>query len=170
MKLKHLATLTIAVTLASMLGACASPLDRNAEEAKNRSVGLAVSPVDNGIEVTLPESVLFAFDESRLRGDTAAVIARAAVLVNRSTKPVQVNGYTDNTGTREHNQRLSEERADAVARALIGRGVAPGRIRTKGLASDHPVASNDTDSGRARNRRTEIVVVGESVETLMGPQ
>jgi len=71
---------------------------------------------------------------------------------------VQLVGNTDNTGTRESNQKLSEDRADAVKTMLVNQGVRPDRISTQGLGQDHPVAPNDTEEGRARNRRIELNV------------
>jgi outer membrane protein OmpA-like peptidoglycan-associated protein len=103
-----------------------------------------------------------------VRSDAAAVIDRSAVLLKRSNKPIVVEGYTDNVGTLEYNQQLSEARATAVGYALVARGIPISRIRTKGNAYNDPVASNDTPEGRALNRRTEVVVRGETMDTLMG--
>ena len=117
---------------------------------------------------TVPEKVLFDFDQSTLRANAAPALARAAVLLKRSDKPVIVEGHTDNVGTHEYNTQLSEARATTVAAALEERGIAPSRIKTKGFAYDRPVASNDTPESQARNRRTEIVIVGESEDRIMG--
>jgi outer membrane protein OmpA-like peptidoglycan-associated protein len=151
-----------------MLAGCASPLNRVRETSLNRAAGIEVKPVTDGVSVKLPEAALFDFDKSELRPDAVTVIDRSAVLLNRSKKPVLVEGYTDNVGTLEYNRQLSEARAEAVGYALVARGVAIGRIRTKGNADSKPVASNDTPEGRALNRRTEILVRGETLETLMG--
>lgn len=147
---------------------CAAPLNRDTETSLNKAVGIEVLPVANGVSVKLPESALFEFGKSDVRGDAVAVINRSAVLLNRSKKPVLVEGYTDNVGTLDYNQQLSEARATAVGYALVARGVAMDRIRTKGNAYNNPVASNDTPEGRTLNRRTEIVIRGETMDTLMG--
>lgn len=147
---------------------CAAPLDRAKETSLNQAVGIEVKPVAGGVSVKLPETALFDFGKSEIRPDAAAVINRSAVLLNRSKKPILVEGYTDNVGTLEYNQQLSEARATAVGYALVARGVATERIRTKGNAYNNPVASNDTPEGRALNRRTEILVHGETMDTLMG--
>jgi outer membrane protein OmpA-like peptidoglycan-associated protein len=120
------------------------------------------------VSVKLPEAALFDFDKAELRPDATAVINRSAVLLNRSKKPILVQGYTDNVGTLEYNQQLSEARAEAVGHALVARGVAMARVRVKGNAYNDPVATNDTAEGRALNRRTEILVRGETMDTLMG--
>jgi outer membrane protein OmpA-like peptidoglycan-associated protein len=75
----------------------------------------------------------------------------------------QVNGYTDNTGSRALNQTLSQKRASAVAKYLAGylngHGVSPaGRISAQGFGEDKSIASNDTDFGRKENRRVEIIL------------
>ncbi|WP_144108414.1 OmpA family protein [Paraburkholderia sp. BCC1886] len=147
---------------------CASPLNRDKETRLNKAVGIEVAPVAGGVAVKLPETALFDFGKSEVRADASAVVDRSAVLLKRSSKPILVEGYTDNVGTLEYNQQLSEDRATAVGYALVARGIPIGRIRTKGNAYNDPVASNDTPEGRALNRRTEITVRGETMETLMG--
>ena len=67
---------------------------------------------------------------------------------------VRLSGYADNTGTRAANQKLSLDRANAVKAMLVTSGIAPERIATKGYGQDRPIAPNDTEEGRARNRRT----------------
>ncbi len=73
--------------------------------------------------------------------------------------PVVVEGHTDNTGTRETNQTLSRERAQRVADALASRLVAGGEtMSVLGVGPDRPIADNDSSSGRARNRRIEVLI------------
>jgi outer membrane protein OmpA-like peptidoglycan-associated protein len=151
-----------------LVAGCAAPLDRDTEISLNRAVGIEVAPVAEGVALKLPETALFDFNESDVRADSGAVVDRSAVLLKRSKQPIVVEGYTDNVGTLDYNQQLSEARATSVGYALVARGVAQDRIRTKGNAFNNPVASNDTPEGRALNRRTEILVRGETLETLMG--
>ena len=162
-----LSTTACAISVLLMAG-CAAPLNRDTETSLNKAVGIEVAPVAGGVAVKLPETALFDFNKSDVRSDATAVIDRSAVLLKRSKKPIVVEGYTDNVGTLEYNQQLSEARATAVGFALVARGIAMNRVRTKGNAYNDPVASNDTPEGRALNRRTEIVVRGETMETLMG--
>ena len=68
-----------------------------------------------------------------------------------------VVGHTDSVGTLESNLKLSAERADAVVKALVGRGIEPARLKSAGVGPFSPVASNRTDEGKAKNRRVEIV-------------
>lgn len=165
--MKKLLSLSASVSLVALLSAC-SGLDRNHEIALNQATGIEVTQGPNGVELRLPEKVLFDFDQSTLRADAAPALNRAAVLLKRSDKPVIVEGHTDNVGTHEYNVQLSEARATTVAHALEERGIAAPRVTTKGYAYDRPVASNDTPEGRARNRRTEIVIVGESEDRILG--
>jgi len=75
--------------------------------------------------------------------------------------------YTDSTGTDESNQRLSEQRASTVREYLIGQGLASGSVTAKGFGEAMPVASNDTASGRQKNRRVELIVSGEMIGTTI---
>jgi outer membrane protein OmpA-like peptidoglycan-associated protein len=165
--LKKLLSLGTCVSVLALLSAC-SGLDRSHEIALNQATGIEVTQGTNGVLVRLPEKVLFDFDQSTLRADSAPALARAVVLLKRSDKPVIVEGHTDNVGTHEYNMQLSEVRATTVADALEARGIPPSRITTKGFAYDRPVASNDTPEGQAKNRRTEIVIVGESEDRILG--
>jgi K(+)-stimulated pyrophosphate-energized sodium pump len=71
---------------------------------------------------------------------------------------VQLSGYTDNTGDATANQTLSQQRADAVKASLVNSGVGGDRITTAGYGQDKPIASNDTEEGKAQNRRLEMTV------------
>ena len=69
-----------------------------------------------------------------------------------------VQGHTDATGTEEHNQELSERRAGAVVAYLAGRGIEPARMAPIGYGEGQPIASNDLASGRAQNRRVDLLL------------
>ena len=72
---------------------------------------------------------------------------------------VQLEGHTDNTGDPEANKKLSVDRAEAVKALLVAGGIDGARINTAGWGQEKPIASNDTEEGKAKNRRTELVVV-----------
>ena len=165
--MKNLLTFAACLLLLSMLAAC-SGLDRSKEEALNQQAGIEVTQTKDGVQVRLPEKVLFNFNESSLRPDADAAITRVVIVLNRTQKPMIVEGHTDNIGTHEYNQQLSEARAKSVEDELAHRGISASRMTLLGYAFDRPVADNDTPDGRARNRRTEIVVKGESLEAVMG--
>jgi outer membrane protein OmpA-like peptidoglycan-associated protein len=108
--------------------------------------------------VSLP-GILFDTNKSTLK--TNAQIGLAKMVGVLSVFPdmnLRVEGYTDSTGTDEINVPLSKERAESVAAFLRQQGIAGGRIQTEGYGSQFPVSSNETTSGRAENRRVEVVV------------
>jgi K(+)-stimulated pyrophosphate-energized sodium pump len=82
----------------------------------------------------------------------------ATILKSYPNTQVQLVGYTDNTGPADANLTLSQNRADAVKALLVNQGVGAERISTQGLGQNKPVASNDTEEGRLKNRRTELIV------------
>ena len=152
----------------ALLAGCASGPNRAKEEALNQKVGIVVRPVKAGVEMRMQEAPLFEFDAASMRPASVAILNRAAVLLKRSTRPIMIEGHTDNVGPLDYNTTLSQARANAVGDALVARGVPAARIKTKGMAYLEPVASNDTPEGRALNRRVEILVKAESEDTLMG--
>lgn len=85
----------------------------------------------------------------------------ASVLKAYPNAQVQLNGYTDNTGNPDTNQALSLQRANAIKDSLVSSGISADRISTAGHGQDNPVASNDTEAGKAQNRRIELVVTGK---------
>ena len=107
--------------------------------------------------VTLDADVLFAFDKSDIRPGAAAELDGLAeqIKANPGTQ-LEVQGHADSRGSDEYNQGLSERRAASVANYLAGRGVNPARMTAVGFGENRPVANNDTEEGRALNRRVEI--------------
>ncbi|MFM8787599.1 MAG: OmpA family protein, partial [Bacteroidota bacterium] len=71
----------------------------------------------------------------------------------------EIQGHTDNTGNLEKNRMLSQQRADAVLRSLLGQGCAAGQLSAVGYGSSRPIASNNSAEGRALNRRTQIKIL-----------
>jgi OOP family OmpA-OmpF porin len=84
--------------------------------------------------------------------DQIATMLKANAALN-----VEIAGHTDNVGTADANQKLSEARAAAVAKALVSRGIAAGRLTAKGYGASAPIADNRTEDGRGKNRRVELV-------------
>jgi outer membrane protein OmpA-like peptidoglycan-associated protein len=82
-------------------------------------------------------------------------------LQTNKTFKLLVNGHTDNTGLEENNIKLSEKRADAVKQYLVHKGINSERITINGFGSEQPIASNETEEGRAKNRRVELVILNE---------
>ncbi len=103
------------------------------------------------------DNVLFDFDKATIRAVAQPMLfSVVSVLEQNPGMKVELQGHCDNIGTREYNQDLSERRAAAVKAYLVSEGIASSRITTKGYGFSKPTASNDTDQGRALNRRVEI--------------
>ena len=112
-----------------------------------------------GIKVTFDNGILFGFNSSKLGNDAKASLNKFATsLLNNPQTDVQIYGHTDNVGTRAANEKVSNARATEVMNYLTNAGVPKGRLTSRGLAYDYPVASNDTEAGRAQNRRVEIYI------------
>ncbi len=110
--------------------------------------------------------VRFDFDKSTIRADSRPVLDEAVdVLKENSDVRISVEGYTDNVGPELYNEKLSVRRAEAVFRYLVNHGVAPERMEVVGYGEANPVADNDTESGRAQNRRVELHQVEEPAGT-----
>jgi outer membrane protein OmpA-like peptidoglycan-associated protein len=113
-----------------------------------------------GDAVTIQEMVQFDFGQATLRPDSEVILTEVArVLKAQPTLvKVQVEGHTDNVGSIEVNQALSQARAEAVRAALVERGVAPEMLAARGFASTQPLGDNTTEEGRSQNRRVQFVV------------
>ncbi|MFB4394379.1 MULTISPECIES: OmpA family protein [unclassified Pseudomonas] len=117
------------------------------------------TPNDEGWAFDLSGKVLFGSDLDSLNGESQAIVERIGkALLSVDIQRVRVDGHTDASGKASYNQQLSERRAQSVAKALIGVGMQPQNIHTRGLGSSQPVADNRTSAGRTENRRVSIVV------------
>ncbi|MCB2045511.1 MAG: OmpA family protein [Novosphingobium sp.] len=138
-------------------------MDQQIKELKEKTAGsgVDVTEVDNGsaILVNLPDGVTFAVDSTTISPAFQATLDQIAQsLKDYPDSLVDVYGHTDSTGSDAYNQDLSERRARSVANYLAMRGVSSARIRSQGFGEQYPVASNDTEEGRALNRRVEIKI------------
>lgn len=136
-------------------------LDKQAQELRSNLGDDRISVVNTGSElvVTMPQDILFATDSAALRPDLQADLRVLASSLNDYPQTtVDVIGHTDNTGAAAYNQDLSARRAASVSAVLTRSGVAPSRVRAYGRGEDQPVASNLSASGRAQNRRVEIII------------
>src|SRR5262249_20155581 len=122
-----------------------------------------------GLIVSMPD-VLFDFNQYTLKGEARERLSKVSgILLAYPGLDVQVEGHTDNVGSDEYNQKLSEERADAVREFLVTQGVSPGNVTAQGFGKTQPVASNDSASGRQLNRRVELVVNGSTIGNAVTP-
>lgn len=122
---------------------------------------LAAKKTERGLIITLGD-VLFSVDQARLNADGVRMVQRlATVLQQNPNRVVLVEGFTDSTGSSQHNQDLSERRSMAVRDALLELGVARTQIAVRGYGEAYPAAPNDTATNRQLNRRVEIVLSDE---------
>jgi outer membrane protein OmpA-like peptidoglycan-associated protein len=137
-------------------------MDRQEAELRRQLEGTGVSVTRRGDDIILnmPGNVTFGFDSADLRSDFFEVLDSVALVVDEFDQTVLViDGHTDSTGSHQYNMGLSQRRAETVGRYLASQGVAPVRMATYGYGPDHPVATNDTEAGRAQNRRVELTLM-----------
>lgn len=126
---------------------------------KMKGTGVSVTRDGDNIVLNMPNNVTFDSSSSTLKPAGANTLTGVAMVLKEYPKTaVNILGYTDSTGTRALNMKLSQQRADSVGSALITQGVAANRVRTGGMGPDNPVASNSTEAGKAQNRRVEITL------------
>ena len=136
--------------------------DRQEAELRRELAGSGVDVVRQGDNITLnmPGNITFAFDSSNLQPQFYPTLNNVAETLNEYNQTViEVAGHTDSVGTDSYNQTLSVQRAQSVANYLSGRGVMQQRMIVTGAGETRPIASNDTEAGRAQNRRVEITIV-----------
>jgi outer membrane protein OmpA-like peptidoglycan-associated protein len=155
--------------LAESRAAAAETARQQAEAAQTRAAKLEAQlaemkarKTDRGMVLTLGD-VLFDTGRAELKPGAMRTIDQLATFMKEDPeRTVQIEGYTDSTGSDALNQALSERRAEAVRVALIDRGIDMRRIAARGFGKSNPVASNDTAAGRQQNRRVEVVISSAS--------
>jgi outer membrane protein OmpA-like peptidoglycan-associated protein len=131
---------------------------QRAQELESALADLQAKKTDRGLVITLGD-VLFATNRAELKpGARRSLEKLSAFLHEYPQRSVQIEGFTDSTGTDDYNQGLSERRAGAVRDALSSMGISSDRIQTRGFGKSDPVADNDSASGRQQNRRVEVVI------------
>jgi outer membrane protein OmpA-like peptidoglycan-associated protein len=151
---------------AKAAAASKSAEDANAVREKLRgqlNSVLATSESARGLIVNMSD-VLFDTGKYTLKPNTQISLAKVAgILQAYPGLKLQVEGYTDSVGSDEYNQKLSENRADAVRNFLLTQGVQQDNITSTGYGKAKPVADNSTSAGRAQNRRVQLVVSGDAI-------
>ncbi len=131
------------------------------QEAELRSQlqasGVSVSRAGDQIILNLPSNITFATDQDQLNGGFLPVLDSVAIVLNKYPRTLlDIDGHTDDQGSEQYNQALSERRAISVAQYLGSRGIDQRRLLVVGFGETRPIASNATPEGRAQNRRVEI--------------
>ena len=136
----------------------AKPFERFEKFPKLKMVPPVPSIEANSLLITSDSGILFDVDKYDVRPEDEEVLKNlATVLKEMNVKNFEIDGYTDSDGSDEHNQVLSENRANSVKNFLASQGVTA-EITTKGYGESRPVASNDTAEGKQKNRRVEIII------------
>ena len=121
-----------------------------------------------GLIVSMSD-VLFDFNRATLKPGAKLRLAKVSgIILAYPDLKLEIDGFTDNKGTPEYNMTLSDKRAKAVQGFLVGQGVSPDAVNTKGFGESNPVASNATAAGRQQNRRVELVVSGNAIGSNVG--
>ena len=141
-------------------GVIGDKMDKQAKEIKETLPGAEVERVGEGIKVTLNENTVnFDFNSANLTTLAKSNLDKlVTVLKNNPDTNINIYGHTDSIGTDAVNLRISAQRAAAVKNYFVANGISASRMFTEGLGKSSPIASNDTDAGRAKNRRVEFAI------------
>ncbi|MGZ3421349.1 MAG: OmpA family protein [Polyangiales bacterium] len=142
--------------------------DIKAREETKDKVGIRLRPKDKLVvveknEIKIKQQVHFATDKAVILGDSVALLEEVADVLIKTPriKKIEIQGHTDNAGTKEHNQELSQARAEAVRNFLIKLGVEPSRLEARGYGQGKPIAPNINEQGKAKNRRVQFVIIDQ---------
>ena len=143
---------------------------------KTLSTGYAIKAAKDGLESKLVsfiesneainkdlwftmDGIQFDTNKATIKAESDAQVSHIAEVLKAYPKvKIKIGGYTDNTGNANANKKLSNNRANAVKKAIVSKGIAADRMDAEGYGSDHPVTSNDTPEGRQQNRRIDVRV------------
>lgn len=134
-------------------------MDKQAEEMKEVLGDAEVRREGEGIVINFKEKVLFGYDRADLGTSAQTNLDQLVNILNRyPDTDIQIIGHTDSKGSHDYNMSLSDRRSTAVVAYLRNKGIASGRATAVGKGETDPIASNDTEEGRAQNRRVEFVI------------
>jgi len=137
--------------------------EQQASELQRQLEILQAKPTDRGLVLTLGDT-LFATGNAQIKSGATANLDRLGDFLNEyPNRTASIEGFTDNVGSEDSNQALSERRAESVRAYLVDQKFAAGSIGATGFGEGQPVATNDTASGRQQNRRVELVVSGDII-------
>jgi outer membrane protein OmpA-like peptidoglycan-associated protein len=133
--------------------------DKSPDSTYHKNIPL--QPIEVNASVVL-KNIFFDVNKYDLKNESQVELDKLVQLLqDNPTVFIQIGGHTDNIGNDTDNLKLSENRAKSVVNYLISKGIASARLSAKGYGETQPVADNNTEEGRARNRRTELKVVGK---------
>jgi outer membrane protein OmpA-like peptidoglycan-associated protein len=130
-----------------------------ASQQKPYELEILLEPIASNNKITL-NNVFFDFDKNELNAVSFLELDRVVELLQKNpTLKIEIAGHTDNKGDKKYNQTLSQKRAESVVNYLVQKGIATTRLTAKGYGDTMPVAPNDTEENKAKNRRTELKVL-----------
>ena len=150
------------VAIGAAGGAVGAYMDKQEADLRKEIAGTGVSVTRQGdnLILNMPSNITFRSGSADLNADFFKVLDGVALVLKRYNKTVvDIAGHTDSVGSDSSNQALSERRASAVSQYLNSKGITGARTITVGGGENYPVASNDTESGRAMNRRVELTLL-----------
>lgn len=134
-------------------------MDQQAKELQQNIPGATIQRVGEGIAVTFASGILFPFNSTEILPDGRTNLQQlASSLEKYPNSDILIVGHTDSVGTDAYNNDLSQRRALAAQSYLQSLGVPASRLQATGRGESEPIQSNDTDAGRAQNRRVEIAI------------
>lgn len=141
-------------------GLIGNKMDKQAKAIKEALPGAQVERVNEGIKITLSENTVnFDFNSALLTEVSKANLDKLSeVMTQYPDTNINVYGHTDSKGADAYNLTLSEKRANSVIDYMVSKGVARTRLNAMGMGETNPIATNDTDEGRAKNRRVEFAI------------
>jgi outer membrane protein OmpA-like peptidoglycan-associated protein len=141
-------------------GVIGKKMDKQAAKIEEKLPGATVQRVGEGIRVVLGENAIrFDVNKATLTSQAQTNLNNLVPVFNEyNDTDIQINGYTDSSGSVEHNLKLSDARAKSVADYLISKGIQASRLKTKGFGVADPIADNSTVEGKALNRRVEFAI------------
>lgn len=160
----HAGNTAVGVLVGAAVGGTAGALigrhmDKQAEELANDLEGATVQRVGEGILITFNEGMNFAVDSYSVPSTGKSNLNdMAEILAKYDDTEILIEGHTDATGSEDYNQELSEKRANSVKKYLIAQGIVASRMTSIGYGEEQPVGDNETDEGRAMNRRVEVAI------------
>ena len=130
---------------------------------------IQVSKDARGIILSMSD-ILFDVNKASLKADLKPSLAKVAGILSVYQQfNVSIEGHTDNTGSEDHNMKLSQQRADNVKSFLVEQGIDAGRLTAKGLGMTRPIADNKTKEGRQKNRRVDLVIQDKALQDVPAP-
>ena len=141
-----------------------------ASKSDNRNVNsVRLMQTDAGVQITADDNILFDIGSATISKSGNTFIDKVAeILINKASTRVSIEGHTDSTGEASLNMSLSDRRSASVKQAFIKRKISSSRMVAKGFGQERPIADNESEDGRQMNRRSEIIILGETVEGIGG--